>query len=322
MRITFYSSLTLVIAAHIVLPIVIFIWLWRSKSSSRFTWLVKIISTAPAIVILFLAGDWQQLTYYGRAAVVIIYAAAVIKSYRSTKNLPLYARLVYVDWLLILTGLCLTAYMIHTSVNIFEAYSYEGKPVDLDFPFKSGTYLVCFGGNGEKSALVNYHYRFPLYARSRLDPSVVYAVDIVKLNSLGKSSKGFMPKDQSMYDIYLDTIYSPCDGTVVSVQDRWKDESPYAFNFPYNPGNSIVIKYENVYILMGHLEKGSILVKQGDQVSKGQPLAKVGNSGWTTEPHLHIQAMRTYDGVDNEGKGLPFTFNGRFPVKNDLFIRP
>jgi hypothetical protein len=322
MRITFYSSLIMLIAAHIILPLVIFIWLWRSKSSSRFTWLIKIIITAPVVFILFLAGDWQQLTYYGRIIVVIVYISAVIRSYCKSKNLPLYARLVYVDWLLILTGLCLTAVMLHTSVNIFQAYSYKGKPVDLDFPFKNGTYLICFGGNGNKSALINYHYKFPLYPRSHPDPSVIYAVDIVKLNDLGKSAKGFMPVDPSRYEIYLDTVYSPCDGIVVSVEDKWPDERPYAFNYPYNPGNSIVIKYKNAYILMGHLEKGSILAKAGDSVKKGQALAKAGNSGWTTEPHLHIQAMRSYDDVDNEGESLPFTFNGRFPVKNDLFIKP
>ena len=322
MRITFYSSLIIIILTHIVLPIVILLWLWRGRNSSRFTWLLKIIMTSPVIIILFLSGYWQQLTYCGRIIIVIAYTAAVYKSWLNSKSLPLYSRLIYVDWILIMAGLGISVVLICNIFNIFESYSYKGKSVNLTFPLQNGTYMICFGGNGEKSALANYHYKFPLYSRTRLDPSVIYAVDIVKLNGFGKSAKGFMSFDNHRYEIFLETVYSPCDGTVVSIENKWPDEKPYAYDYPYNPGNCIVIRYKNVYVLMGHLERDSFLVKTGDTVVRGQALAKSGNSGWTTEPHLHIQAMRTYDGVDNEGEGLSFLFDGRFPVKNDLFIKP
>lgn len=321
MRITFYSSLIVVLLTHVILPIIILLWLWLGKNSSRFTWLLKIIMTFPVIVILSLAGYWQHLTYYGRVIIVIAYGAAVYKSWINSRSLPLYARLIYVDWIMFMAGLGISVVLICNVVNIFESYTYKDKPTNLTFPFKNGTYLICFGGNGEKSALANYHYKFPLYSRTRLDPSVIYAVDIVKLNAWGKSAKGFMPTDNHKYEIFLDTVYSPCNGTVVSTQNNWRDEKPYAYDYPYNPGNSIVIAYDNVYVLLGHLEKDSFLVKKGDAVVRGQALAKSGNSGWTTEPHLHIQVMRSYDGVDNEGEGLPFLFDGRFPIKNDLFIK-
>ena len=322
MRITIYSSLIIIILAHIILPAVILLWVWRGRNSSRFEWLLKIVITFPVIITLFLVGYWQQFTYYARIIIMIAYLAAVYKSWLDSRILPLYTRLIYVDWILIIAGLGISVAMVCNLMNIFESYSYKGTPVNLTFPFKNGPYMICFGGNGEKSALANYHYKFPLYSRTRLDPSVIYAVDIVKLNVFGKSAKGFMPFDNHRYEIFLETVYSPCDGTVVSIENKWPDEKPYAYDYPYNPGNSIVIRYENVYVLMGHLEKDSFLVKTGDSVARGEPLAKSGNSGWTTEPHLHIQVMRTYDGVDNEGEGLPFLFDGRFPVKNDLFIKP
>ena len=55
----------------------------------------------------------------------------------------------------------------------------------------------------------------------------------------------------------------------------------------------------------------SVVVAQGDKVTTGQILGKVGNSGNTSEPHLHIHA-------EKDGKGVPITFNDRFLVRNSL----
>jgi murein DD-endopeptidase MepM/ murein hydrolase activator NlpD len=46
-------------------------------------------------------------------------------------------------------------------------------------------------------------------------------------------------------------------------------------------------------------------------VKEGQRIGRVGNSGNTSEPHLHIHAER-------DGAGVPLRFDGRFPVRNDL----
>jgi murein DD-endopeptidase MepM/ murein hydrolase activator NlpD len=60
----------------------------------------------------------------------------------------------------------------------------------------------------------------------------------------------------------------------------------------YQSGNNVVIDISGErYLLMGHLSPGSIQVKVGDHVELGQQIAKVGNSGNTPEPHLHIQAQ-------------------------------
>ncbi|NTV90561.1 MAG: M23 family metallopeptidase [Clostridiales bacterium] len=218
-------------------------------------------------------------------------------------------------------------------VNLFSIYqatsssNYKDTPVNLSFPLKNGTYMICFGGDGDKSALMNYHYKFPLYERSAKDPSVRFAVDLVGLNSLGRSSFGFLPLDTSHYVIFNNPVYSPCEGVVVKTDTGWDDETPFSYNFPYNPGNSITIRYGNVnsadeiYVFLGHLEKGSILVKPGDKVIKGELLGRVGNSGWTTEPHLHIQAMKAPDANGADGEGIPILFDGKPPLKNSLFIR-
>ena len=65
------------------------------------------------------------------------------------------------------------------------------------------------------------------------------------------------------------------------------------------------------YVMMGHLKQGSALVEVGDGVRLGQRLALVGNSGNTSEPHLHIQ-VRTPAGFDAADAGtrtyLPILF--------------
>ncbi|WGH90308.1 M23 family metallopeptidase [Auritidibacter ignavus] len=57
-------------------------------------------------------------------------------------------------------------------------------------------------------------------------------------------------------------------------------------------GNHLVIKHEDgVYAAYAHLRKGSVRVKFGDRVETGDIIAEVGNTGNTTEPHLHVQLM-------------------------------
>jgi len=63
-----------------------------------------------------------------------------------------------------------------------------------------------------------------------------------------------------------------------------------------------------------------MLVKPGDRVTKGQPIAQAGNSGWTSQPHLHIQAMKKSAGSFWGWDGLPVSFDGKNPVKNSLFF--
>ena len=66
----------------------------------------------------------------------------------------------------------------------------------------------------------------------------------------------------------------------------------------FQSGNNIVTDIGGGrYLMMAHLSPGSIQVKVGDHVKQGQPIARVGNSGNTTEPHLHIQAQTIGTGI-------------------------
>ena len=62
------------------------------------------------------------------------------------------------------------------------------------------------------------------------------------------------------------------------------------------------------------------MVRVGDSAFMGQSLALVGNSGNTSEPHLHMHVTVGGDVSDAmRGRGVPIAFGGKFPVRNDVF---
>ncbi|MFF7179723.1 peptidoglycan DD-metalloendopeptidase family protein [Streptomyces sp. NPDC008121] len=74
-------------------------------------------------------------------------------------------------------------------------------------------------------------------------------------------------------------------------------------------GNHIVLDLgDGTYAMYAHLRRGSLTVAAGDRVTAGQELARCGNSGNSTEPHVHFQLM---DGPDlDTARGVPFTWRG------------
>lgn len=97
-------------------------------------------------------------------------------------------------------------------------------------------------------------------------------------------------KQNSDYFSYGQDVLSPADGVVVQVVDGVPDNVPGQVDVYYRLGNSIVISFENgEFAHLCHLMPGSTRVRPGDRVMRGQVLAKCGNSGNSTGPHLHFQ---------------------------------
>ncbi|MFC8571417.1 M23 family metallopeptidase [Streptomyces sp. NPDC057245] len=74
-------------------------------------------------------------------------------------------------------------------------------------------------------------------------------------------------------------------------------------------GNHLVVDLgDGTHALYAHVRRGSFAVREGDRVRAGQPVARCGNSGNSTEPHVHFQLM---DGPDPDtARGVPFTWTG------------
>jgi murein DD-endopeptidase MepM/ murein hydrolase activator NlpD len=79
---------------------------------------------------------------------------------------------------------------------------------------------------------------------------------------------------------------------VVTVRDNLPDLPVGTADRVRPEGNHVVLDIgSNRYVLLAHLERGSAAVTAGQRVSAGQPVARVGNSGNTAEPHLHLQVQ-------------------------------
>jgi murein DD-endopeptidase MepM/ murein hydrolase activator NlpD len=116
-------------------------------------------------------------------------------------------------------------------------------------------------------------------------------------------------------------MLAPADGVVVAVENAIPDNVPNQPRPGVLYGNTVVIDHgTGEYSLLGHLQKGSVSVKPGERVVAGQQVARCGNSGMSTEPHLHYQLMD--DAEWTKAQGLPAQFrgflaNGRFVERGE-----
>ncbi len=136
-----------------------------------------------------------------------------------------------------------------------------------------------------------------------------YAWDFVIVDEKEKEfeNDGFVPED---YYCYSTPVVAPLDGRIVNVVDNVPDNEIGKNNLENNWGNSIVIDHgEGLFSQLSHLKRGSIKVKIGDWVKKGEVLAQCGNSGRSPYPHLHFQFQLT-DRVGDK------TY--KFPIANFL----
>lgn len=165
-------------------------------------------------------------------------------------------------------------------------------------------YEVFWGGDNE---LYNYHY---LYPHQR------YAIDLViKENHKTYKNQGKVNTD---YFCFGKDIIAPANGTVEKVVNGVQDNSIGSMNESQFLGNYIVIKHaENEYSLIAHLQQYSIIVNEGQNVKYGDIIGKVGNSGNSTEPHIHFQVMN--DKNIEACRSLKIRFiNNRELIKGDV----
>jgi Peptidase family M23 len=152
------------------------------------------------------------------------------------------------------------------------------------------------------------HTRAALPVNGRVWIAQRYAVDWEQLDDEGRVYRG-SATDVASYNIYGKDVLAVADATVTSVVDNLPNEIPG--KMPTNiaiekaDGNSIVLDLgAGRYALYAHLKPGSIKVRAGDTVKRGQTMALVGNSGNTLEPHLHFHVMNHASPLASNG--LPY----------------
>jgi hypothetical protein len=156
-----------------------------------------------------------------------------------------------------------------------------GRSVHLRFPLGGGRFVIGQGGPRP----LNQHH--PVVAQRA-------ALDILGLTG-GRRARGLLPAELDRYAIYGAPVYAPVSGRVrFAVDDR--PDAPIGRPDPaHAPGNHVWIEADGIRILLAHLQPGSVAVRTGEPVEAGARLGLVGNSGNSTEPHLHLHAEATAD---------------------------
>jgi hypothetical protein len=160
----------------------------------------------------------------------------------------------------------------------------------------------CCGRGSHTTALLGS-------ADGRVTLSQRYAIDFLQQEN-GSSFAGD-PSDNANYFIFGDDVLAAGGGRIVSVVDGVAENNPTEELPPFDPetaaGNHVVQALgDGRFALYAHLQPGSIRVQPGQRVRRGQVLGLVGNTGNSTEPHLHFQVM---DGPTLFSNGLPYVFD-------------
>jgi Peptidase family M23 len=271
-------------ATYSIFPVLVLWYLWLEPPA------------APGFVIgpllmfrLILTGRWDLVSYALRF--VFFMALLVPIGYRAG------------FWPAILFLICFVA------ISVLLRRQPADKGIDLEFPLRRGIYYIAHGGS---SSFINRHHA---------SDSQRFALDFVALGFLGARATSIYPERLGAYRIFARPVHSPCQGTVTAVVDGLPDAHPGDTDKKNPAGNHIVIRYEDsdIYIGLAHLMKGSVLVRPAEPVRAGQLLARVGNSGHSSEPHLHLHAKRGGNAESMlDGEGVPVRLGGRWLIRNSL----
>lgn len=181
----------------------------------------------------------------------------------------------------------------------------KAKLLTLGPPLHGDRWMAANGPSnisGHRRALMPVEGRYHIVQR--------FAIDWLRLGADGKSYTGD-PNDNKSYHAYGSEVLAVADGTVVEVKDGIPENVPgltsraVPITLETVGGNHIVLDLGGGhYAFYGHLQPGKLRVHKGDRVKRGEVLALVGNSGNSTEPHLHFHLS---DGISTLGsEGLPY----------------
>lgn len=213
--------------------------------------------------------------------------------------------------------------------------NYHGILPDINNYFSKTKYSLPFKGewvviNGGVTEETSHSWEIPTQR---------YAYDFIVLDENSNSFSGNDTNPDSFY-CYGKEILAPADGVVAEIYDECQNskitvDRKAVCDADDIRGNYILIDHSNnEYSLMAHLKPGSICVTLGQPVKRGDKIAECGNTGNTSEPHLHFQLQLGKDFYKSPGLPVVFEnievietpnyekFDGRYLRKNEKNFFP
>lgn len=174
------------------------------------------------------------------------------------------------------------------------------KPVVISAPLQGKNWLAVNG----------WHRRAMMPINGRLFLAQRYALDYMQLDDKHKLFQS-MPLENTKYFSYNQPILAVADATVVEAVDKFSDQVPGKF-----PTDTTLQNVNGNYILLdigggnyayyAHIKPGTVQVKKGQALKKGQVIAQVGNTGNSSAPHLHFHVIDSTSPLGSNG--VPFVF--------------
>ncbi len=193
------------------------------------------------------------------------------------------------------------------SVDSYSLPVAQLKALPLGAPLTGSGWLAMGGYNG-----VLGHRRALMPIDNKLVNSQRYAIDWIKFD---KNWNTWKPKgsweEEKDSVCYGEPLLAVTDGEIVGTIDEFEDQRPFkeGKDMRYPGGNCITLKMDNgYYAFYAHVKPGSLKVKTGDKVKRGQVIGLLGNSGHSFEPHLHFHVTDKPEILS--GNGIPYVIDG------------
>lgn len=189
------------------------------------------------------------------------------------------------------------------------------KPIIISSPTK-GNRQAFFN-----QSTMGYHFDVLLFMDGTTYYPERYAIDQLRLNESYTDTYDGDPTINESYINYGDTVYAVADGTINFTQDGKPENNGNLLDVPLTSlddygGNMIIIDIgDGLFAAYAHLIPNSLMVAVGDNVKEGDPIALLGNSGNSTEPHLHFHISNSNDMW--KAVGVPFMLKSY--IKNGSF---
>ncbi|MGB0059166.1 M23 family metallopeptidase [Candidatus Binatus sp.] len=184
----------------------------------------------------------------------------------------------------------------------------QDDPIVIHSPLRGKNWLAA---NGPSNTSPHRRAMLPVNGLPHIGQR--YAIDWIQLGDDGKTFTGD-EHDNKSYHAWDQEIHAAADGKIVEVKDGIPENVPnsgkLAVQMTYDTlaGNHIIEQLsEDHYAAYAHLRPGTIKVKVGDTVHAGDVLAHLGNTGNSSEPHLHFQVCDAPSFPASEG--LPFAID-------------
>ena len=306
-----------ILAVQVMVPLLLVAWMVFLPPRSTAGIVAQLAGSILLLLSLTHIGLWLFPPWWTpEAAAVLVTVAAAwqlgrMKRSRFPATMPGWAGVLFFS----LTALGGVGF----SILVRRASQPPSAPVavDLAWPLAPGRYLIVNGGN---RLLMNAHQQSFDSSIVRLRPwrGNGHAVDIVAINALGLRADGVLPRDPAQYHIFGVPVVAPCAGRVVVAVDGLPDMPVPLQDREHIAGNHVMLECDGIHVLLAHFQNGSLCVQTGEIVQLGQPLGQVGNSGASSEPHLHIHAQRP--GPRSEpygGDPVPLRLGGRYLVRGE-----